>query len=87
MEVVKRWPFPEEGHAGSDAGFGNAQDAPLSCAYPSRVRAQIRGKIDQAALDQIRAIDKTRLVKKLGEVPQTTADDIATVLVEMFRRP
>ena len=85
--MVKRWPFPEEGHVGSDAGFGNAQDAPLSCAYPSWVRVQIRGKIGRAALDQIHAIDETRLVKKLGEVPETTADDIAAVLVEMFRRP
>jgi mRNA interferase MazF len=64
--------------------------APLTTAiraYHSRVRVHIRGKIGEAALDQIRAIEKTRLVKKLGEVPETTADGIAAVLVEMLRRP
>jgi mRNA interferase MazF len=55
-------------------------------AYPSRVRVHLRGKVGQAALDQIRTVDKTRLVKKLGDVSGTTADDIAGVLVEMFQR-
>jgi mRNA interferase MazF len=55
-------------------------------AYPSRVRVRFRGKAGQAALDQIRAVDMTRLVKKLGDLPKTTADEVATVLVEMFQR-
>ena len=63
--------------------------APLTTtirAYPSRVRVHFRGKMGQAALDQIRAVDRTRLVKKLGDIPETTADDVAAVLVEMFQR-
>ncbi len=54
--------------------------------YPSRVRVQLRGKHGQAALDQIRAVDKTRLVKNLAVVPKAVADEIASVLIEMFQR-
>ena len=35
-------------------------------------------------LDQIRTVDKTRLVKKLGNVDKATATKIATILVSMF---
>ena len=69
--------------------IGTVIVAPLTTtirAYPSRAKVHFRGKVGQAALDQIRAVDKTRLVKKLGDVPETTADDIAAVLVEMFQR-
>lgn len=36
-------------------------------------------------LDQIRAVDKTRLIKKIGQVDSVTAQAIATTLVQMFR--
>ena len=35
-------------------------------------------------LNQIRTIDKIRLVKRLGEIPDTVARQIAGVLIEMF---
>lgn len=35
-------------------------------------------------LDQIRAVDKTRLVKKLGDVDESTSKEIANMLVNMF---
>ncbi len=35
-------------------------------------------------LDQLRAVDKTRLVKKLGEVDKKTSASISTMLVRMF---
>jgi len=35
-------------------------------------------------LDQIRAVDKTRLIKKIGVVEEETAKIISTTLVEMF---
>jgi mRNA interferase MazF len=54
--------------------------------YPSRVEVQLRSKRGQAALDQIRAIDKTRMVKNLGAVPKAVSDKIASVLIEMFQR-
>jgi len=35
-------------------------------------------------LDQIRTVDKTRLVKKLGKVEENKAGEISKILVEMF---
>jgi len=55
-------------------------------AYPTRIGIHFRGKTGQAALDQIRTVDKARLVKKLGGVPEATSDEVAGVLVEMFTR-
>lgn len=63
--------------------------APLTTtvrAYPTRVGIRFGGKTGQAALDQIRTIDKQRLVRRLGEVAKATADEVAAVLVEMFTR-
>src|SRR5690606_36917640 len=36
--------------------------------FPSRVQCEFAGKTGQIALDQIRSIDKTRLVKKMGKI-------------------
>ena len=55
-------------------------------AYPTRIGIHFHGKTGQAALDQIRTVDKARLVKKLGAVPDATSDEAAGVLVEMFTR-
>lgn len=63
--------------------------APLTTtirAYPTRVSIRFRGKTGQAALDQIGTVDKTRLVKKMGELPAAMLDAISGLLVEMFTR-
>lgn len=39
-------------------------------AYPTRVSCYFQGKEGQVVLDQIRTIDKTRLLKKLGQLSQ-----------------
>jgi len=52
--------------------------------YPSRISLTFQRKQGQVALDQIRTVDKTRLVKKLGSVTTETAQQIAEVLQEMF---
>jgi mRNA interferase MazF len=36
-------------------------------------------------LDQIRTVDKTKLVKKLGSVDKSTSKEISKILVEMFK--
>jgi mRNA interferase MazF len=36
-------------------------------------------------LDQIRAVDKTRIIKTIGKVEKKTAQSIASMLQEMFR--
>lgn len=53
-------------------------------AYVSRVPVEFRGVKGQAMLDQIRTIDKQRLVKKLGEVDSVEAKQISNSLIEMF---
>lgn len=53
--------------------------------YPSRVGLRFKAKRGQAALDQIRTVDRSRLLKKLGQVPESAAIEVAGVLVEMLR--
>ncbi len=54
--------------------------------YPTRVALTFQGKHGQVALDQLRAIDRQRLVRKLGRISPKAAATVATVLVEMFTR-
>lgn len=54
--------------------------------YPTRVNCQFEGKDEQIILDQIRTVDKRRLVKKLGKVTDKTRHEVLTVLGEMFAK-
>jgi mRNA interferase MazF len=54
--------------------------------YPTRVSITFQNKRGQVALDQIRAVDRQRLVRKLGAAPSKTAQSVSSVLVEMFTR-
>jgi mRNA interferase MazF len=52
--------------------------------YPSRVSCAFQGKKGQVVLDQIRTIDKERLVKKLGTISTPVQHKILAILQEMF---
>ena len=52
--------------------------------YPSRISCSFQGKNGQIILDQIRTIDKERLVKKLGVISKTAQLKALNVLQEMF---
>ena len=52
--------------------------------YPTRVLCKFKGKEGQIVLDQIRTIDKTRLVRKLGKIDSDTQKEVLEVLSEMF---
>lgn len=52
--------------------------------YPTRVSVTFQKKQGQIVLDQIRTVDKSRLVKRLGTLPKTRAREVASVLQEMF---
>jgi mRNA interferase MazF len=54
--------------------------------WPTRVKILFQGKQGQVALDQIRAVDQGRLVRKLGAAPPRTARAVSRVLMEMFAR-
>lgn len=53
-------------------------------AYPTRVACRFQSKQGQIALDQIRTVDKTRLVRKLGRIDKQTQAEVLSVLSEMF---
>lgn len=52
--------------------------------YPTRVPCRFKGKNGQVVLDQIRAVDRLRLVKKLGNIDAKTSAAVLAVLQEMF---
>jgi mRNA interferase MazF len=52
--------------------------------YPTRVPCRFQGKQGQVVLDQIRTVDKTRLVKRLGKVGEQARAEVLSVLGEMF---
>ena len=54
--------------------------------YPTRVNCTFQGVEGQVVLDQIRTVDKTRLVKKLGQLSPPAADRVLNILVEMFQK-
>lgn len=61
--------------------------APLTThgkSYPFRVSVTFDGKAGHIALDQIRTVDKTRLVKRLGEIDETTRKAVITTLAALF---
>jgi mRNA interferase MazF len=52
--------------------------------YPSRVSCNFQRKDGQIILDQIRTVDKLRLVKKLGRLDKNTSSKVLSVLQEIF---
>ena len=52
--------------------------------YPTRVNCMFKGKRGQITLDQIRTLDKDRLVKKLGTINKKTQMEVLQILQEMF---
>ena len=52
--------------------------------YPTRIVCRFQGKQGQVALDQIRTVDKSRIVKRLGHIDKATREAVLGVLGEMF---
>lgn len=52
--------------------------------YPTRVKCRFKGKRGQIVLDQIRTVDKARLVQKLGGIDEQTQEEVLLVLAELF---
>ncbi len=52
--------------------------------YPTRVPCEFQGKGGQIVLDQIRTVDKSRLVRKLGQISESTQSEVLAGLGEMF---
>ena len=52
--------------------------------YPSRVPCTFQGKSGQVVLDQIRTVDKARLIKRLGVIDKRIQTKVLAVLADMF---
>lgn len=52
--------------------------------YPSRIGFSFKRKRGFAVLDQIRTVDKSRLIKKLGSVDSKTIQEIKNTIQEML---
>ena len=61
--------------------------APMTTAgkdYPTRIACKFKKQEGQIVLDQIRTVDKTRLIKKLGVIDSNTQIRVLTVLQHLF---
>ncbi|MGA9998062.1 MAG: type II toxin-antitoxin system PemK/MazF family toxin [Pyrinomonadaceae bacterium] len=52
--------------------------------YPTRVACRFQGKQGQIVLDQIRTVDKARMVRKLGKINRQMQTEVLSILAEMF---
>lgn len=67
--------------------ISNAIIAPLSSVtalYPTRIKVNFLNSDRMIVLDQLHTVDKTRLVKKIGEIEKEEHSEILKVLAEMF---
>ena len=52
--------------------------------YPTRVLCEFQGRQGQIVLDQMRSIDKVRLVRRLGRIEEAAQQAVLAVLRELF---
>lgn len=52
--------------------------------YPTRIALSFQRKKGQIVLDQIRTVDKARLMKRMGKLDNAAATRMLKVLQEMF---
>ncbi len=52
--------------------------------YPIRTPLEFQGRKGQIVLDQIRTVDKDRLVKRIGRLKKNTYQKVVSILQEMF---
>jgi mRNA interferase MazF len=61
--------------------------APMTTKYhpfPSRVATELKGTKGWIALDQIRTIDKSRVIKRIGRLSEATIREVKAVIEEML---
>jgi mRNA interferase MazF len=70
-----------------NAYMGTFIVAPLTTGghpYPFRIPCCFEGKVGHVVPDQLRTVDRERLVKRLGVLPEATLLEVLAVLQEMF---
>jgi len=53
-------------------------------AYPTRIPVTFKGKKGSVVLDQLRTVDRARLMKRLGKISAETSRRVLATLQEMF---
>jgi mRNA interferase MazF len=53
-------------------------------AFPTRISCRFEEKDGKIVLDQLRTVDKSRLVKKMGKISSITQKAVIDALMEMF---
>jgi mRNA interferase MazF len=53
-------------------------------AYPTRIPCTFQGKRGEIVLDQLRTVDRERLVKRLGKVSRPVSERVLEALGELF---
>lgn len=54
--------------------------------YPTRISCRFAGTEGEIVLDQLRTVDRNRLVKKLGVIDERTRRSVLDGLAELFAR-
>lgn len=52
--------------------------------WPTRPEVNFQGKTGEIALDQIRTVDKSRLIRRLGQIDRSTGQRVLETLAEIF---
>ncbi len=52
--------------------------------YPTRVACTFKGKNGQVVLDQIRTVDKSRLIQKQGKLAKDAQENVLSILAKLF---
>jgi len=53
--------------------------------YPTRLVYHFKAKNGQLVVDQIRSIDKSRLIEKLGTMDVNTCKNVCALIIETFK--
>jgi mRNA interferase MazF len=53
--------------------------------YPTRIDCNVNGKKGQIVIDEIRCIDKSRLIKKISSINEVTSEKVYKTIVAYFK--
>ena len=53
--------------------------------YPTRIDCNVNSKKGQIVIDQIRSIDKSRLIKKISSINEVTSDKVYKIIEAYFK--
>lgn len=52
--------------------------------YPFRIACRFRDKAGYVVADQLRTVDRVRMIRRVGRLPADTMDEVLNVLQRMF---